>query len=178
MAPARLALNVSVQQLRLADFPELVRQTLQRTGLPCNALELDFTEVALGDESARASLRRLAEMGVRLALDDFGAGYASLNYLRQHPIDAVKIDGSFMQDVPANAQAGLLAASIIDMAHGLGKQVIAEGIETLAQLDFLRERGCDLAQGYVLARPMALHEIAEVLAARRGTQTMLQHAAG
>ncbi len=152
IAPARLALNVSVQQLRLTDFPQLVRQTLERTGLPAGMLELDFTEIALSEERPRQALRALADLGVRLALDDFGAGYSSLNHLRQHPIDAIKLDGSFMQEVPDDAQAALLAGTIIDMAHALGKQVIAEGVETLVQLDFLREHACDLAQGYVLAR--------------------------
>src|SRR6202012_3988463 len=107
----------------------------------------------------RQTLRTLAQLGVRLALDDFGAGYSSLSYLRQHPIHAIKIDASFMQEVPDDAQAAKLAATIIDMAHALGKQVIAEGVETLVQLDFLREHLCDFAQGYVLARPMPAGEI-------------------
>lgn len=178
IAPARLVLNVSVQQLRLADFSQQVHETLQRTGLPAQMLELDFTEAALSEERPRQALRALADQGVRLALDDFGAGYSSLNYLRQHPIDAVKIDGSFMQEVADDAQAALLAASIIDMAHALDKQVVAEGVETLAQLDFLREHRCDLAQGYVLARPMGVAEIGELLRARRGAQSLPQRATG
>jgi diguanylate cyclase (GGDEF)-like protein len=178
IAPARLALNVSVQQLRLADYPQLVHQALECSGLPAGVLELDFTEAALAEERPRLALRALADQGVRLALDDFGAGYASLNHLRQHPIDAIKLDGSFMQEVPDDSQAALLAATIIDMAHALDKQVIAEGVETLAQLDFLREHGCDLAQGYVLARPMTVDEISAVLTAHRGSPLPLQDAAG
>ena len=98
-------------------------------------------------------MRQLAALGVRLALDDFGSGDSSLNYLRQHPVHAIKIDRTFMQEVPDNLQAATLAATIIDMAHALGKQVVAEGVETLAAARFLRERGCDVAQGFVLARP-------------------------
>lgn len=168
IAPARLTLNVSVQQLRQADFPQLVQSNLERARLPPQVLELDFTESAFAEESSRHGLRALAALGVRLALDDFGTGYSSLTYLRAHPIDALKIDGSFMQEVPHNAEACRLAQSIIDMAHGLAKLVIAEGVETLAQLQFLRDHGCDLAQGYVLARPLAVDEVGELLASRQG----------
>lgn len=178
IAPERLVVNISVQQLRLADFPQLVRDTLSRTGLPPSALELDFTEAALAEEPARQALRTLAGLGVRLALDDFGAGYSSLNHLRQHPIDAIKIDGSFVREVPEDSQAALLASTIIEMAHALGKQVIAEGVETLTQLDFLREHHCDRAQGYVLARPMTVSEVTELLMARRGSHGLLQDAVG
>jgi len=180
IAPPCLALNVSPQQLCQPEYPQLVRQALQCCGLPADVLQLDFTEAALGEERARLALRALADQGVRLALDDFGSGYASLNHLRQHPIDAIKLDGSFVQEVPDDSQASLLAATIIDMAHALDKQVIAEGVETLSQLDFLREHRCDLAQGYVLARPMAVEEIAALLMARRGAPLPLplQDAAG
>jgi EAL domain-containing protein (putative c-di-GMP-specific phosphodiesterase class I) len=172
----RLALNISVQQLRLDDFPQLVLQSLERAGLAPDLLELDFTEVALNEERPREALRELADAGVRLALDDFGVGYSSLNYLRQQPIHAVKIDASFMQEVPNDAQAAKLAATIIDMAHALGKQVIAEGVETLVQLDFLRESHCDFAQGYGLARPMPAAELAELLGGP--TQRALADAGG
>ncbi|HTW73351.1 MAG TPA: EAL domain-containing protein [Steroidobacteraceae bacterium] len=178
LAPSRLALNVSAQQLRQADFAQLVHQSLQQARLPVQTLELDFTEGALAEQRPRESLRALAALGVRLALDDFGTGYSSLTHLRQHPIDALKIDGSFMQEVPDDPQACRLAETIIDMAHGLGKQVIAEGVETLAQLDFLRERGCDLAQGYVMSRPLGVAELEELLASRHGMVVLNRSAAG
>jgi predicted signal transduction protein with EAL and GGDEF domain len=178
IAPVRLALNVSVQQLRLADFTNLVRRSLERASLTPGVLELEVTETVFADEAARQTLRALSELGVRLALDDFGTGYSSLNHLRQHPVDAIKIDRSLMQEVPDDPKANSLAASIIDMAHALGKQVVAEGVETLPQLDFLRERGCELAQGYVLARPLGVAEVSELLSSRQGLELLLRRAAG
>jgi diguanylate cyclase (GGDEF)-like protein len=178
IAPARLALNVSVQQLRMGDFADVVSATLQRHHLPPQVLEFEVSESVFAEEEARLSLRRLAALGVRLALDDFGSGFSSLNYLRQQPVQAIKIDRAFMQDVPDSVQAATLAATIIHMAHALEKQVIAEGVETLEQLDFLRERGCDIAQGYVLARPGTVAEITDLLAARRPAEPWLQRAAG
>jgi EAL domain-containing protein (putative c-di-GMP-specific phosphodiesterase class I) len=147
-------------------------------GLPPQMLELEVTESVFADDDARAALRTLAAAGVRVALDDFGTGYSSLNYLRQHPVDAIKIDRSFMSEVPDNGQATTLLATIIDMAHALGKQVVAEGVETLPQLDYLRLRGCDVAQGFVLARPLSVAEITERLAQRNGSTALLRRAAG
>jgi EAL domain-containing protein (putative c-di-GMP-specific phosphodiesterase class I) len=178
IAPGRLALNVSVQQLRAGDFVQLVSQTLERMGLPPQTLELEVTETVFAEEDARLALRNLAALGVRVALDDFGTGYSSLNYLRQHPVDAIKIDRSFMSEVPDNYQATTLLATIIDMAHALGKQVVAEGVETLPQLDYLRERGCDVAQGFVLARPLNVADVTERLAQRSGSTALLRRAAG
>jgi diguanylate cyclase (GGDEF)-like protein len=178
IAPPRLALNVSVQQLRMSDFANLVGATLQRHALQPQLLELEISESVFAEEEARSSLRQLAALGVRLALDEFGSGYSSLNYLRQYPVQAIKIDRKFMQEVPESLQAATLAATIIHMAHALDKQVIAEGVETLEQLDFLRERGCDIAQGFVLARPSTVAEISDLLAARRPAEPWLESAAG
>jgi EAL domain-containing protein (putative c-di-GMP-specific phosphodiesterase class I) len=135
------------------------------------------SESVFAEEEARSSLRRLAALGVRFALDDFGSGYSSLNYLRQHPVHAIKIDRTFMQYVPESQQAATLASTIIHMAHALDKQVIAEGVETLEQLDFLREHGCDIAQGYVLARPGTVLEVTDLLAARKPAEAWQQRAA-
>jgi diguanylate cyclase (GGDEF)-like protein len=178
IAPARLALNVSVQQLRQADFADLVNATLQRHRMQPQILEFEVSESVFAEEEARLSLRRLAALGVRVALDDFGSGDSSLTYLRQQPVHAIKIDRSFMQEVPESIQAATLASTIIHMAHALDKQVIAEGVETLDQLEFLRERGCDIAQGYVLARPGTASEVTDLLAARRPAEPCLQRAAG
>jgi diguanylate cyclase (GGDEF)-like protein len=178
IAPARVALNVSVQQLRVGDFVQLVGDTLARLGLPPQMLELEVTETVFAEEEARLALRNIAALGVRVALDDFGTGYSSLNYLRQHPVDAIKIDRTFMSEVPDNYQATTLLATIIDMAHALGKQVVAEGVETLPQLDYLRERGCDVAQGFVLARPLNVADVTERLAQRSGSTALLRRAAG
>lgn len=177
IAPERVAVNVSVQQLRLADFAQRVQQSLARVALPPGMLELEITEAALMEEACIKTLRTLAALGVRLALDGFGGGSLTLNYLRQHPMDAIKIDRSFLIEVPDNTQASTIAATIIDMAHALGKQAVAEGIETARQLEFLRERGCDTVQGFVLSRPLAVDEASNLLSGRRGSE-LLRRAAG
>jgi EAL domain-containing protein (putative c-di-GMP-specific phosphodiesterase class I) len=177
VAPPRLALNVSVQQLRTPDFAELVGSTLQRYALQPQQLEFEIGEAAFAEEEARLSLRQLAALGVRLALDQFGSSEASLGFLRQYPVHAIKIDHKFMQEVPESEPAATLVASIIQAAHALDKQVIAEGVETMDQLDFLRERGCDFAQGFVLAHPSTAAEVSNVLAARQPAEPWLQSAA-
>jgi diguanylate cyclase (GGDEF)-like protein len=167
IAPPRLALNVSVQQLRQADFPRLVRRALERAGLPAEMLEFELTESVFADDEASESLQRLAALGVRLSLDDFGTGYSSLGYLRAHPVQAIKIDRTFIEDVARNITAATLAETMITMAHALGKQVVAEGVETMEQMEFLRAQGCDYAQGYYFARPAAVADITALLRGRR-----------
>ncbi|MFO1409332.1 MAG: EAL domain-containing protein [Steroidobacteraceae bacterium] len=174
IAPPALALNVSVQQLRQPEFPVLVRRALDRVALPPELLEIELTESVFADEDARQSLRRLAALGVRLALDDFGTGYSSLGYLRQHPVQVIKIDRSFIEELPHSFTAATLAETIIAMAHALGKQVVAEGVETLEQLEFLRERGCDIGQGFYLAHPRPVAEITELLGARRPASALAE----
>ncbi len=167
IAPPRLALNVSVHQLRQSDFPKLVRSTLDEAGIAPEMLEIELTESVFADEEGRVSLRRLAALGVRLSLDDFGTGYSSLGYLRVHPVQAIKIDRSFIEEVAHNVTAATLAETMITMAHALGKQVVAEGVETMEQLDFLRQRGCDYAQGFFFARPAAVADITALLRGRQ-----------
>jgi diguanylate cyclase (GGDEF)-like protein len=166
IAPPRLALNVSAQQLKHVEFPKLVRRALDKYGLPPALLELELTESVFADEAAGATLGRLEQLGVHLSLDDFGTGYSSLSYLRQYPIGTVKIDRTFLEEVPQNPASATLVETIIVMAHALGKRVVAEGIETVEQLDFLRERHCDVAQGFYLARPLAAQVVTELLRAR------------
>jgi diguanylate cyclase (GGDEF)-like protein len=166
IAPPRLALNVSAQQLKHSEFPKAVRRALDKYGLPPELLELELTESVFADETAGAALVRLSQIGVHLALDDFGTGYSSLNYLRQYPIGTVKIDRAFLEEVPQNPQSSTLVETIVVMAHALGKRVVAEGIEVVEQLDFLRERHCDVAQGFYLARPLATTALTELLQAR------------
>jgi diguanylate cyclase (GGDEF)-like protein len=166
IAPRRLAINVSVQQLKYAEFPRNVRRILEKYGVPPELIEIEVTESVFADEAAGAAMRQLAEYGLRLALDDFGTGYSSLNYLRQHPIKVVKIDRSFLEDVPLNPASATLAETIITMAHALGKEVVAEGVENHEQLQFLRERHCDYAQGFFLARPLPVGQIEDLLQSR------------
>ena len=166
IAPPRLAVNVSVQQLKHSEFPKAVRRALDKYGISPDLLELEITESVFADEAAGAALTRLAQIGVHLALDDFGTGYSSLNYLRQYPIGTVKIDRAFLEEVPQNPQAATLVETIVVMAHALGKRVVAEGIEVVEQLEFLKERHCDVAQGFYLARPLATTAVTELLQAR------------
>ncbi len=166
IAPPRLALNVSAQQLKHSEFPKAVKRALEKYNLPPALLELELTESVFADEAAGAALVRLSQIGVHLALDDFGTGYSSLSYLRQYPIGTVKIDRTFLEEVPQNPASSTLVETIVVMAHALGKRVVAEGIEALEQLEFLRERRCDVAQGYYLARPLAISAVTELLQAR------------
>jgi diguanylate cyclase (GGDEF)-like protein len=166
LSPPPLALNVSLQQLRHPEFVRSIRRMLERFSLPGNILELDIDEKVLADPANAAMVERLAQTGVCLALDGFGTGYSSLGYLRQHPISVVKIDRSFLANVPQDPTAATLIETVIVMAHSLGKRVVAEGIETIEQLDFLRERRCDCAQGYYLARPLQAASVTELLSSR------------
>jgi diguanylate cyclase (GGDEF)-like protein len=178
IAPPRMALNISVHQLRQSDFPLLVRHTLESFSLPPEILELELTETVFADSEARESLHALSAVGVRLALDDFGTGYSSLGYLREHPVQVIKIDRSFVEGVATNSTAATLAETIIAMAHALGKQVVAEGVENQEQLEFLRARRCDAAQGYYFARPMSVADVSDVLASRQPVELESLRAAG
>ena len=167
VAPPRLALNVSVYQLRQADFPKLVRRALSSAGIAADQLEFEVTESVFADEEALATLHRLAALGVHLSLDDFGTGYSSLGYLRAHPVQSIKIDRSFIEEVADNTTAATLVETMITMAHALGKQVVAEGVETMSQLEFLRAHRCDYAQGFYLARPATAADITALLQGQR-----------
>jgi len=166
LSPPRLAINVSPLQLKATGFVAELRRRLQRHAIDPGVFELEFTEAILTDPVVAAALRELAASGVRLVLDDFGAGETSLAQLRAHPISVVKIDRSLVEEIPHDPTAAALAATVIGAAHALGKTVVAEGVETIEQLDFLRERGCDAAQGYYLARPLAAAAVGELLAGR------------
>ena len=155
-APFRLAINLSVRQLREPGLPEAVAEVLRETGQSPADLEFEITESAIiGDDDATLStLRALREMGTGLALDDFGTGYSSLSYLRRLEVDRVKIDRSFVNDLPSDPDDARLTAAIISMAHSLGISVVAEGVETVEQAEFLRAQGCDDIQGYLISRPI------------------------
>ncbi len=167
IAPRAFSVNVSVQQLKDAHFVRLVQNALETHRITPASLELEFVESALADAEVEEPLEALANLGVKLALDDFGTGYSSLNYLRRYPVHTVKLDRSFLDEVPQNESAGALVESVISMAHTLGKRVTAEGVESGAQLEFLRGRGCEAAQGFYLARPMSAAALTELLESRR-----------
>ena len=163
----RLAVNVSAQQLVDHAFAERVERLLGQYRLSPSFLELELTESALIDPQVAAALKDLADLGVGLAIDDFGIGFSSLNYLRHHPIQTVKLDASFLKDIPADPAAAAVAESVLTMALSLRKNVVAEGVETMEQLEFLRQHRCTYAQGYFLARPMSVAAMTEQLEARR-----------
>jgi diguanylate cyclase (GGDEF)-like protein/PAS domain S-box-containing protein len=153
----RMAVNLSPRQLQHVDLPAQIAMALEETGLAAGDLELEITESMAVHNTDRTltMLRRLREMGVRIAVDDFGTGHSSLNYLRTFPIDSVKIDQEFVHEIESSAADRAIVSAVVGMAHGLALRVTAEGVETEAQLDFLREVGCEEVQGYLFGRPTA-----------------------
>jgi len=159
-----VSVNVSPRQLADPGLVDCVLESLEAAGLDPSLLSLEITESALvGDaESTLEVLRRLKELGVRIELDDFGTGYSSLTYLRRFPIDAVKIDRSFVSGLVTSPEDSAIVGAVISMGRSLGLHVIAEGVETSAQAEQLAALGCALAQGFLFARPMdaqATHEL-------------------
>ena len=161
LPPMVMAVNISGAQFRHPTLPSLVANTLKETGLAPEWLELELTEGVLMEDTTGAAqmLNRLKAMGVRLSIDDFGTGYSSLAYLKSFPIDKLKIDRSFVADLERNPQDQAIIRAIIGLAHSLGIEVIAEGVETLAQLQQLDQDGCDEYQGYLCARPLPCAEL-------------------
>jgi diguanylate cyclase (GGDEF)-like protein len=151
-----LAVNVSPIQFKRFDMKALVTETLAATGFPPHALELELTESALmeNEETVIATLNQLRGLGIRLAIDDFGTGYSSLAYLKRFPLDVLKIDKKFIDDIPGSSDDMEIATAIIGIAHTLGFKVLAEGVETATQLEFLRQQRCDHYQGYYCSPPV------------------------
>jgi diguanylate cyclase (GGDEF)-like protein len=150
-----VSVNISVRQLRDGALVDAVRGVLERTGLPAAALWLEITESCVIEEPEKTLdvLRELRALGVVLSIDDFGTGYSSLSYLRLFPAGIVKIDRSFVSEVGQNGDAEAIVRAVIAMAHALGQQVVAEGVETAVQRDWLRSLGCDMVQGYLYGAP-------------------------
>ena len=158
----KVAVNVSAAQVNQPQLPALLQETLEQTALATDRLELELTEHAIidvGSEATIASLRRVAALGVQLAIDDFGSGFSSFAYLRQLPVHTIKIDSSFIRQIGQNRDDEIIIKSMIALSHELGKRVVAEGVETRQQLEFLREQGCDEAQGFLLAPPVEAGEV-------------------
>jgi EAL domain-containing protein (putative c-di-GMP-specific phosphodiesterase class I) len=165
--------NVSGKQLTAGGLAELVRRVLKETGLPGTRLGLEVTETAIVGEGppsdrALADLKEARAMGVKIAIDDFGTGFSSLGHLRRFPVDLIKVDRSFIQGVEHDNKDAAITANLASLAHALGLQAIAEGVESDEQLASVRELGCDLAQGYLFARPMPTEDMSELLASRDG----------
>ncbi|HSN81936.1 MAG TPA: EAL domain-containing protein [Polyangiales bacterium] len=167
--PMRIGVNVSAQQLEDPMFIDKVRNALRETKLPPELLELELTESSLMSDptEAGALLREVRRVGVRIAIDDFGTGYSSLTYLHDFPLNALKIDKRFVQSVESNDRGAPISNMIIGLGKNLGLEIIAEGVETETQLEYLRAQGCDIAQGYLYARPAAPEQLTPWLAANQ-----------
>ncbi len=167
LPPVRMAVNVSGRHFHHARLTESVASVLWQTELDPHRLELEVTEsVAVDEEHAnRLVLEELRALGVGVAMDDFGTGYSVLSRLRYFPLDRLKIDRAFVSELPGKAGDGAIVVAMIAMAHALGLEVVAEGVETTAQRDFLIQSGCDLGQGYLFARPLTAAAVALLLAA-------------
>jgi EAL domain-containing protein (putative c-di-GMP-specific phosphodiesterase class I) len=163
--------NLSARQLANAGLPAVVHAALERHGLPAGAIGLELTESALIEEAEAAGsmLRELAAIGVRLAIDDFGTGYSSLLYLQRYHVDVLKVDRSFVSGLGTNDDDTAITSAVISLAHNLGMEVSAEGVETRMQLDRLKELQCDTACGYYLVRPTTPETVTELLRATAST---------
>ena len=149
-----VSVNIDAQQLHLDGFPDDVARVLRDTGTDPDRIRLELTENAFLDLASVEAAHRLRALGVRLAVDDFGTGYSSLNYLRRLPVDVLKIDRSFLEDLSADPQADAVVRAIVELSHTMGLTVVAEGVETAEQLTALAVIGCDASQGFLIARPM------------------------
>ncbi|MDH5444447.1 MAG: EAL domain-containing protein [Gammaproteobacteria bacterium] len=157
----RIAVNLSIRQFKSQGLVKRIEQILSRSGLAPQYLELELTEGLLVDQIKETSnvLNELHEMGVKLSIDDFGTGYSSMNYLKRLPFDILKIDRMFVRDVTFNPDDAAIASAIISLGHTMGMEVVAEGVETNEQLEYLREQGCDAIQGYLYSPPLAAEAI-------------------
>jgi diguanylate cyclase (GGDEF)-like protein/PAS domain S-box-containing protein len=169
LPPVRMSVNISALQFRQPGFAETVRHALTASGLDARFLELEVTESVIMHDAERvtAALAELKRVGLELAIDDFGTGYSSLSYLKRFPIDRLKIDQSFVRDIPSDGEDAAIISAIIGLTRNLGLRTIAEGVETTEQLAFLREQGCDEVQGYLLSRPLSSEACAQLLRERK-----------
>ncbi|MCB1140285.1 MAG: bifunctional diguanylate cyclase/phosphodiesterase, partial [Leptospiraceae bacterium] len=167
----RVAVNLSPTEFRARTVADYLRKELQRATFPPGALEMEFTEtVALENvEQTIEELEEIHRMGLRVAVDDFGTGFSSLTYLKKFPVNSVKIDREFVMSIPHNSDDAAIVSAILAMGKSLGLEVVAEGVETEEQLNFLRERNCEYAQGYFISRPLPAAE------ARAFLDTVAQH---
>jgi len=165
----KISVNLSARQLKDESLPRQIETILKETGMPANKLGIELTESAiiLDPDVALLRLQKIKQLGVSLSLDDFGTGYSSLSYLKRFPIDTLKIDQAFVRDVKIDHEDAALVKAIISMAHGLGMDVIAEGVEMQEQLDFLGANACDTIQGFLFSRPVPAKEMEEMMAKKQ-----------
>lgn len=177
LPPLVMAINVSVRQFKSQDLVNVVQQALERSGLAPHYLEIELTESAFVEDAevAIATSHRLHQLGVKLSLDDFGTGYSSLAYLSRFPFDKIKIDQSFVRDITSNPTNAAIANATIALAESLRMSVLAEGVETESQLNFLRQRGCASMQGFLFSRALAADAFATLLRESRRLPTAPEH---
>ncbi len=161
-----IAVNVSALQIQRGGFVAGVIEALDRQGVPESALSLEITESVLlrSPDAVGESMRRLAQAGIRLALDDFGTGFSSLNHLKQMPLHRLKIDASFVKGLPDNARDAAIVRAVLSLAHHLGIEVVAEGVESAQQAEFLDGSGCRIAQGFLWSKAVPAADFAGRLA--------------
>jgi EAL domain-containing protein (putative c-di-GMP-specific phosphodiesterase class I) len=164
-----VAINLSGRQFRRVDIDSVIGSIVTASGTDPELLEIEVTESTLMNDSEAAiqSLRNLKAHGIRVAVDDFGTGYSSLMYLKRFPLDYLKIDGVFVRGIALNSDSAEIAIAIINLAHCLKLRVVAEGVETRAQLEFLRAHGCDEMQGDYYSKALPASQISEALRAAR-----------
>jgi EAL domain-containing protein (putative c-di-GMP-specific phosphodiesterase class I) len=165
----RVAVNISNRQLQAGNFLDILERAISESGIAPACLELELTESAvMSDPNNTISIfERIHELGVEIAVDDFGTGYSSLSYLRKLPLDTLKIDRSFVQDLDTDTNDRAIVNAIIGLAHNLGLQVVAEGVETEPQRNHLVDQGCDILQGYLFSRPLPAREIPDFVSRQR-----------
>ena len=165
--PVTIAINLSAVQIGSEGFVDEVRDLVSRTGVSPKSIEFEITESVLmrHPERAREVIETLQRMGFSFSLDDFGTGYSSLTYLKRFPVQCVKIDRSFVKDIPGDASDLAISRAIVAMAHSLSLGVVAEGVETLEQLDALRQMGCDQYQGYYFSKPVPIEQVLALISA-------------
>lgn len=174
--PLQVAVNLSPAQFTHGDLVGLVHSILLETGLTPDRLELEITEGVLIEDFDRglSLLRRLKALGVRISMDDFGSGYSSLSYLQAFPFDKIKIDRAFVINLGRNPQSAAIVRAVIDLGHGLEMSIVAEGVETEAQLGFLSEEGCDAVQGYLIGRPAPICQFAALVGGEAPAEIVLK----
>ncbi len=163
--PVNVAINISPRQFRDPNLVRTVRRSLREMKLDPKNIELEITETMLMQDvaAAEATIRRLSDLGIKMAIDDFGTGYSSLNYLKRFPIDTVKVDKSFVMDLPDNKDDMAITMAVIGMAHQLNMEVVAEGVETREQLQFLTDQNCEYAQGFLFSKPLPMDSVIKLL---------------
>lgn len=170
----KVVVNMSALQLTQVELPRIVHQTLLETGLPPHRLEIELTETAILEDRDRSLhvLRQIKALGVKVALDDFGTGYSSLEILRSFPFDKIKLDRFFMSEIEVSRESRALVRSVLSLGKSLSIPVLAEGVESAAQLSILKEEGCDEIQGFLLGRPEKLSDLIEIRSMQHGIETL------